>query len=96
MLEITVQQGDSSYVRTFPEDQKNEKKALKFLESLRNSQFSGPHKHTYLRELKEKKKKYRFIYGNEKNHGHMHGIAEEIRPPKLKVSIVHVADLVNE
>jgi len=90
MLEITVQQGNSSYVRTFPEDQKSEKKMLKFLESLRDSQFSGPHRHTYLQELKKKKKEYQFVYGNEKNCGNMRGIAEAIRPPKLKVSIVHV------
>jgi hypothetical protein len=96
MLEITVQQGNSSYVRTFPEDQKSEKKVLKFLESLRDSQFSGPHRHTYLQELKKKKKAYQFRYGRSNNNGYPRGIAEEIRPPKLKVSIIHISDSVNK
>lgn len=96
MLEITIQKGDAIYTRRFPEDKKNEKKILKFLETIRDGQFAGPHKKTYMENLKRKKKSYRFIYEGGKENGYENGIAKEIRPKeKLKVSIAHVPNLVN-
>lgn len=96
MLEITIQRGDAIYTRRFPEDKKNEKKVLKFLEEIRDSQLVGPHRKIYLENLKRKKKSYRYVHEGRKENGYENGIAKEIRPQeKLKVSITHVPDTAN-
>jgi len=88
MLIITVEKGNTKYEQKFPEDKKGEKQTLKFLETVRDSQFSGIHKNELLKLFREKKKEYSWRVGKSQR-GALYIKEEAIPTEKLKVSITH-------